>query len=86
MCLNETYNMVFIGKYQSDNFAIRNGLEHLDDLPQLLFNFASEYAIRRAEEKRERLKLKETHQVLAHSDDINTVEKTEEKHRIFVRS
>jgi hypothetical protein len=46
MCLNETYNKVRIGKYLSDNFSVQNGLKQGDALSPLLFNFASEYAIR----------------------------------------
>jgi ketol-acid reductoisomerase len=37
----------------------------------LLFNFALEYAIRRAKEKQEGLKLNETHQLLAFADVLN---------------
>jgi hypothetical protein len=45
--LNETYSRVQVGKHLSDMFPIRNGLKQGDDLSQLLFNFASEYVIRR---------------------------------------
>jgi hypothetical protein len=47
MCLNEAYSKVCIGKHMSDNFPIPNGLKEGDVLWQLLFNFASEYAIRK---------------------------------------
>jgi len=46
MCLNETYNRVWVGKHLSHMFPIRNGLKQGDALVQLLFNFALEYAIR----------------------------------------
>jgi hypothetical protein len=46
MCLNETYNRVWVGKHLSDTFPITNGLKQGDALSPLLINFALEYAIR----------------------------------------
>jgi hypothetical protein len=41
------YSQACIGKHLSDNFPIQNGLKQ-DVLSPLLFNFALEYAIRKA--------------------------------------
>ena len=49
MCLTETYSRVRVGKNLSDMFPIRNGLKQGNALSPLLFNFASEYAIRRVQ-------------------------------------
>jgi len=38
MCLNETYNRVWVGKHPSDMFPIRNGLKQGDALSPSLFN------------------------------------------------
>jgi len=48
MCLNETFSRVQVGKHLSDMFPIGNGLKQGDASSTLLFNFALEYAIRRA--------------------------------------
>ena len=71
MCLNETYSRVQIGKNLSDMFPIRNGLKNGDDVSLLLFNFALQYAIRRAQVIQGGLKLNGTHQVLVFADDVN---------------
>jgi len=57
LCLTEMYSRIQVGKHLSDVFPIRNGLKQGDDLSPLIFNFALEYAIRRAWVKQDGLKL-----------------------------
>ena len=50
ICLNGTQSKVRIGNYLSSSFPIENGLKQGDAFSPLLFNFALEYAIRKAQE------------------------------------
>jgi hypothetical protein len=49
MCLNEMYSKIHIGKRLSDNLPTTNGLQQGDALLPPLFNFALEYANRKAQ-------------------------------------
>jgi hypothetical protein len=55
----------------SDNFPIQSGLKQGDALSQFLFNFASEYAIRKVHDNWVGLKLNETDQLQVHVGDVN---------------
>jgi hypothetical protein len=70
VCLNETYSKVRIGRQLSDMFHIQNGLKQ-DYLSPMVFNFASEYAIRYVQENHMLLKLIGAHQFLVYADDVN---------------
>jgi hypothetical protein len=72
MCLNE--NIQYSPHRQkSDKFPIQNGLKQGDALSPQCFNFALEYALRRAQGNHKGLKLKKTHQLLTYADDVNIV-------------
>jgi len=78
MCLNETYNRVQIGKHSSVMFPTRNGLKQ-DTLSSIIFNFALEYAIRRAQVNQDGLKLNSTHRLMVYADDVGILGGTNNK-------
>jgi len=52
-------------------FHIKNGLKQGYAVSPLLFNFASEYVIRRFQVNQDGLKLHGTHQLLVYADDVS---------------
>jgi hypothetical protein len=70
MCLNETLSRVQVGKYLSDVFPIKNGLQQ-DVLSPLLFSFSLEYATRRVQVNLDALKLNCTLQRLLYAHYVN---------------
>jgi len=52
-------------------FPIRDGLKQGDAQSPLLLNFGLGYAIRRVQVNQTGLKIKDTHQLLVYSDDVN---------------
>jgi len=71
MCLNETNCRVQVCKHLSDMFLIQNVLKQRDALSPLLFNFASDYAIRMLQINQDGLKLNGTYQYFTYADDVN---------------
>jgi hypothetical protein len=71
MCLDETYSKVHTDKHLSDNFTTHEWIKQGDALSPLIFNFASEYAIRKGQENLMGLKLNGTHHLLFYADDVD---------------
>jgi hypothetical protein len=71
MCVNETSREAQIGISLSNTFPINKRLKQVDTLSSMLFKYAMEYVTRKFQEKRERLKLNGTYQLLVFADDVN---------------
>jgi hypothetical protein len=80
-----------IGKHLSDNSPIQYDLIQGDGLLPLLFNFALECAIRKAQETQVGLKLNGRHQLLAYADvnllgdNIDTIRRNKENLMMLAR-
>jgi hypothetical protein len=82
MLSSETYSEVRVGKHLSDIFYIQNDLQVGDALRPLLFIFALEYAIRKAQEGQVGLKLNGTRHFLVYVHAVSSPEcraKSEQK-------
>jgi hypothetical protein len=55
----------------SASFPALNGINQGDAIIQLIFNFALQYVSGKVEQNQVRLKLKETHLLLAYADEVN---------------
>ena len=71
MCVNETTREVQIGTSSSDTIPINKCLKQVATLSSLFFKYAMEYVTRKVQEKRERLKLNGTYQLLVLADYAN---------------
>jgi hypothetical protein len=66
-CYSETYSKICTDKHISDASHIQNDLKQRDVISPLFFNFA----IRTAQENKDRLELNGTHKLLTYADDAN---------------
>ena len=63
MSLNETYSRFRVGKHLSEVFPVKNGLKQGDALLPLLFNFVSDYGIKRGQVNPDGLKINDAHKL-----------------------
>ena len=71
MFLTEMCSRVWAGKNLCHMFPIRNSLKQGDALSPLLFNFVSEYAIRKVQVNQDDFKLNGIPHLLVYADDVN---------------
>ena len=73
----DLYDMVILNEFSIHTQLLQlikyvsYDLKEGDILLSLLFNFASEYAIRKVKENHKLLKFSGTHQVIIYADDVN---------------
>jgi len=71
MCLNKTYGRVRLGKHLSNMFHIKNDLKEGDALSQLLFNFASDYGVKKVQAIQDGLQLNGAHRLKVCAADVS---------------
>jgi hypothetical protein len=74
MCLNEISFKVHVVNIRLITFPIQKSLKEGDALLLSLFDFALEYAIRKAQEDQVTLKLNESHQLVFYINDVNLLD------------
>ena len=67
------YASEYMNKIYQESIPIIRKNEYHNDLTDLLFNFALEYAIRKEQETNLGLDMNGTHQVLAYADNVNLI-------------
>ena len=71
MCLNKTYGRVRLGKHLTDIFTVKNDLKEGDALSPLLFNFASDSAVKKVQGIQYCLQLNGAHLIMVCAADVS---------------